>query len=238
MTLEQAVVIATDPNGQRSNAWRESRSIRITASKARQLATYVQNKAPNWEEKMRKYFNDPFQGCAATTHGIRAEPLARKCYEHATGCKVLESGLMINPRVPWLGASHDGFVQDVKEDGSRVITKTVEYKSPVEGKDKTAKSVAEKLPYIDQSTGKLIEKHMYHCQVQLGLFVSNLKQCDFVIYSTFDDTCHIITETYNEALVSDYIQTLQFVYFNHASKFLVKNYNSEDNCAIEQYSEI
>lgn len=236
VTLERAVSIATDSDGQGSSAWHSARSIRITASKARQLITYVSNNTPDWEQKMQSYFNDPFKGNRATNHGIRAESLARKCYERVTGCNVLESGLMINPCVPWMGASLDGFVQNLKEDGSSIINKTVEFKAPVEGKVLTAESVAKKLLYIDSKNGKLKVAHIYHCQVQLGLFITNLKKCDFVIYSTYDDTCHIITETYDESLVlNDYLPKLQLVYFNHALKFLVQNHgkNKKDTTAID-----
>lgn len=218
VTLDEAVKIATEPGGQGSTSWLKARSTRITASKARELVTYYHNRSPDWDSKISGYYSDKFHGTPETAHGNRAEPWARKCYEQRTGHKVIESGLMVNPHVPWLGCSHDGIVANLK---------TVEFKCPVSGKTKTASEVMEKLTYIDSpepNVYKLKELHNYFCQVQLGLFVANLKQCDFVIYSTFDDTCVILTIDYNEELVfNHYLPKLQYIYFTHCLKHFVKN---------------
>lgn len=232
VTLDQAVNIATDPEGQRSDAWHQHRSVRITASLARTLVTYVANKSPNWDQKMEKYFNNKFRGCEATAHGVRAEPQARICYQQRTGYQVLESGLMINPSVPWIGASHDGIVFQLEDGGSRKILKTVEFKCPIAGISESADKVLKTLSWIeDPSTApKVKESHNYYCQVQLGLLVSNLKECDVVIYSTFDASCFIITVKYDEKLVlNEYLPKLTYVYFTHALKYLTRSSNTATN---------
>lgn len=224
VTLDQAVKIATDPAGQGSKSWLEARSVRITGSNARQLVTYCTNRNPDWETKISNYYDDKFQGTSATAHGNRAESWARKCYEVSTGLKVLECGLMVNPAVPWLGCSHDGIVQNVK---------TVEFKCPVLGKQMAASEVVRTLKFIDSSNRdqpRLKEAHAYFCQVQLGMFMANLKHCDFVIYSTFDDSCVIIPVEYKQDLVLyEYLPKLQYVYFNHCLKFFVQKTVNNEN---------
>lgn len=74
VTLDQAVKIATDAVGQGSKSWLEARSIRITASKARELITYSTNRNPDWGSKIANYYSSKFQGCPETAHGVRAEP--------------------------------------------------------------------------------------------------------------------------------------------------------------------
>lgn len=224
VTLDQAVNVATDPAGQGSEYWLRARSVRITASRARELITYVNNRNPNWESKVAGYFSNEFQGTSATAHGIRAEPWARSCYEAKTGLTVLESGLLIHPNVPWLGCSLDGIVKNQR---------TVEFKCPVKGKEATASEVVRHLKFIDSSNLDqlcLKEDHSYYCQVQLGLFVTNLEQCDFVIYSTFDDSCVIIPVQYNENLViNDYLPKLQYIYFRYCLKHLITHHVNNDS---------
>lgn len=214
VTIEQAVAICTDPGGQKSEAWKAHRSVRITASKARSLITYISNKSPDWDQKVRKYLGNKFQGCAATTHGVRAEPYARACYAKNTGFEVREAGLLIHPGLPWLGCSLDGMVL-----GNR----TVEFKCPVEGQCKSAAEVVFGCSYVNTKTENffLKEKEEYYVQVQLGMFITNLKKCDFVIYSSFDDTYVCIPVQYNSNLVlNDYIPKLQFVYFSYVLRYL------------------
>lgn len=219
VTIDQALKIATDPAaGQGTKEWFEQRCLRITASKARQLVTYATNRSPDWTSKVSGYYSDKFKGSWQTAHGTRAEPRARQCYERTSQNKVVQCGLMINPNVPWIACSHDGIVEYLK---------TVELKSPVAGKTLTADEVVVDLAYINMDSGspELKVAHDYHCQVQLGMFIANLKECDFVTYSTFDDTCTIINVKYNEDLVlNEYLPKLQYVYFSHCLKYIAENY--------------
>lgn len=93
VSLEAAITMCTDPLGQRSQAWKKNRSVRITASKARSLITYCKNHSPNWPLKIASYFDDTFQGCKDTTHGVRNEAFARACYEKQTGFKVFDTSM-------------------------------------------------------------------------------------------------------------------------------------------------
>lgn len=52
------------------------------------------------------YTNDAMQ------RGIELEPLARAAYEAHTGHIVTETGLMLHPTIPRLGASPDGLIDD------------------------------------------------------------------------------------------------------------------------------
>ena len=45
-------------------------------------------------------------------HGIQNEVKARNAYCSRTGFTVHKCGLIVNPSIPWLGASPDGLVKD------------------------------------------------------------------------------------------------------------------------------
>ena len=52
------------------------------------------------------------------THGIQNEVKARNAYCSRTGFTVHRCGLVVNPSVPWLGASPDSLVKDSAEQNS------------------------------------------------------------------------------------------------------------------------
>ena len=65
---------------------------------------------------------------------------------------------------------------------------------------------------------------MYYCQIQFGMFVTNLKKCDMILYSSFDDTIVTITVPFNKDLVlSNYVPKLQAVYFMHMLHRICEN---------------
>lgn len=208
VTLDQAAEICCHPDKQRSEFWLQERRLRITASCAYSLVTYVDNKRPDWDSKIRNLLNNKFQGNESTAYGNHQEPFARRCYEKLKGVLVVETGLIINPLIPWLGCSPDGIV---------LGENTIEIKCPVEGKRKSACQMVSELPYIDKigENLRLKKKHTYNCQVQLGMFLTNLKKCDFILYSSLDDTCIIVSVPFDEDLVlNTYIPKLQYVYFS------------------------
>lgn len=58
-------------------------------------------------------------------YGIENESRAKLCYKQLFNCKVIEIGLLVSVKQPWLCASLDGIVI---EDGC--ITKALEIKCP------------------------------------------------------------------------------------------------------------
>ncbi|KAJ8672085.1 hypothetical protein QAD02_003344 [Eretmocerus hayati] len=150
-----------------------------------------------------------------TNHGIRNEPKARARYEELTGHTVTQSGSLVNPRIPWLLVSLDGIVY-----GSH----TIEIKCPVKGKDEPVQSFMSSLPFIVETEPGvyfLKEKHSYYCQVQLGLFVSNLKYCDLIVYSSFEDNYLTVQVPYDSVAIEEYLSSLTYVYFAHMLKHLI-----------------
>ncbi|XP_060594190.1 uncharacterized protein LOC132748587 [Ruditapes philippinarum] len=94
-----------------------------------------------------------------------------------TNLLIQQSGLWINPKYPFIGASPDGLVScDCCGEG------VVEIKCPYCAKGKKLSEA--KLNYL--SEGKLKENHRYFYQVQTQLIVTEREFCDFVVWSEQD----------------------------------------------------
>lgn len=61
----------------------------------------------------------------------------------------------------------------------------------------------------------------YYCQVQLGMYVTGLKNCHFVIYCSYDSSIYALNIPYDGNLVQNiYLPTLRNVYFKHILRIL------------------
>ncbi|KAJ8309948.1 hypothetical protein KUTeg_011813 [Tegillarca granosa] len=75
--------------------------------------------------------------CYATTYGKANKKVAKQIYIKKTGNHALDIGLIINPKLPYLGAIQDGNVCDKGECGILEIT------CPYSARDKTFKEACE-----------------------------------------------------------------------------------------------
>ena len=93
--------------------------------------------------------------------------------------KVMKSGLIVCPELPFIGATPDAIL--IMEDGRRVC---LEIKCPYTCKDKVIK-----VPYLETNAGGLNvlkSNHEYYIQMQIQLY---LAKCDYgilFVYSSKD----------------------------------------------------
>ncbi|KAJ8666776.1 hypothetical protein QAD02_008438 [Eretmocerus hayati] len=169
-----------------------------------------------YQQNIRVSLEEAIKICnTCTKYDTKMEPRARDCYFKMIKQDVVLAGLMVNPNIPWLGFSPDGLVPNLK--------RIVEIKCPYKFKDLPVNEMIKKLSFID-TTGEnysLKEKHKYHCQVQLGMFIANVPRCDFVVYSAADNNCIIIPVYLDKTLVvDDYIPKLRQVFFKYMLTYL------------------
>lgn len=96
---------------------------------------------------------------------------------------VVETGLVLHPRQPWLCGSPDGLV--LKEDGTHLL----EIKCPFSRKDGKIidyENFVTFVPYIKYRNGKLelVKGHKYYTQVQLLMYICGIEKCFFFVYSS------------------------------------------------------
>lgn len=200
LDAEHAEQLCFDTIFQNNNIWKKARKIRLTCSSVYLLYTFLKSHSDEevWEDKILKFsdLDDKFKGNADTRHGLAMEPKSRKNYEDNLGVKISQLGFLVNSNIPFLGYSADGVVL-----GKNLI----EIKSPQAGKEFSFEEAITKLKFINIDPGCCITlktKHEFFMQIQLGMFLTGMKLCHFVIYFSKDDFNFIIPVDYDEELVT------------------------------------
>ena len=117
----------------------------------------------------------------AIRHGLTYESVALKKFSEMTGKKVLKSGFCIDPELPFLGASPDGFVEG--EDA------VVEVKCPYQARNrKITPSALKHIPFLHEVDGKICVKktHNYMYQIIGQMKLSKKSHGYFVVYTHED----------------------------------------------------
>ncbi len=107
-------------------------------------------------------------------YGTAMEPIAREQYKVLYRKEVVETGLVVNKDLPWLGSSPDGVV--FEEDGSTTV---LEIKCPSSCEDDQIN-----VNYI--VNGKLKTSDKYYAQCQINMLLCKAEMCDLFIFSMAD----------------------------------------------------
>lgn len=80
------------------------------------------------------------------------------------------------------------------------------------------------MDYLEISEGKVVLKrrHKYYCQVQLLMGILNVNNCNFVLYTAYDNSVCVINVVFHEDFFIEVISCLKFVYFLFFLSILVK----------------
>ena len=156
---------------QRTHEWYEMRKNKLTASSFADALGKGHFNTRN-QLLLDKIVDKPFEANPITEWGVKYEEVATRYYEHLTGSKIYEFGLIPHPEFPAFGASPDG-ICDVNSP-PEYIGRMLEIKCPP--KRKFTKSVPQH----------------YMMQMQGQLEVCKLNECDFFQvkleeYDNFDD---------------------------------------------------
>lgn len=185
VTDKQAAAVEKATRGQsKSRIWFSQRAGRVTASKMHQVVKA--GPSPASLVKSICYPEEMAFMSAATSWGKKQEGAARARYAaEATsghpGLTITDSGLVINPTWPWLGASPDGLLS-CQCCGLGVL----EVKCPYSHRGRTlAEAVESTQPFCLEAavdgTLQLQRSHAYYAQVQTQLHVCDVEYCDFCV---------------------------------------------------------
>lgn len=83
------------------------------------------------------------------------------------------------------------------------------------GKQKNSAELVLHCDYLQIENSHIIlkKKHPYYAQVQIGMAILNLKECDFVVYSKFSKSFVNIIVPLDEPFARDLLEKLQNIYF-------------------------
>ena len=164
-----------------SERWHKEREGRLTASTFGQI---VNRKKVTEKFIQSTYYPKAFTS-TATSYGTTKEETAKQLYrEKFPNRHVHDSGLMLQPALPFLGATADAIICDEGETG------LLEIKSPFAARDMTITEAAATIKdfYVVSNGQDLTVSKEHNCyyQIQGQLLLSGLNFCDFVLYTRKD----------------------------------------------------
>lgn len=194
--------------------WDDCRKFRVTGSRCYELFTYNKTLKTDeqWSLKASRYFWPKLFTNKAVQHGLKYENKVREMYAKDTGFDILECGLVINPLNPWLGYTPDGIIVDT----NCIPIKLIEIKCPFKGKVLNLNDLVNNLIFIVKNNNGLLslkQNHSYYAQVQMGMVMLNVNTCDFIVYSSYEDTYVVINVMYDEIYCKNMFFKLKIIYF-------------------------
>jgi len=176
----------------KSNLWFKYRAGRVTASRMKAIC-HTSAASPSQSLIKSICYPEAFAFTSKQTiWGCKHEKSARDLYYKNAALKhrnlkIEDSGLVINPRWPFIGASPDGFINcDCCGRG------VVEIKCPYCHRNDTIESAVkeDKNFCIKEQNGslQLDHNHCYYYQVQTQMFVCDVKYSDFCVATFGEDS--------------------------------------------------
>ena len=207
--------------------WFEQKKYRITPSNPLKILIRQKNfetLIENLFVKNKKCSNITKE---ALNHGKEFEPIARQIYIDVMKFKLKhvsfrENGIVIQPLLYWLAASPDGLTTD---ESSTPILGLIEIKCPFSKRNLHPQDMLkDKNFYVELRDGMphLKEEHSngYYSQIQMAMGLSQLKFCDFIVYS-FKGMI-IIRIPFSEIYFIKLTEKLNHFFKNYALPYLIK----------------
>ncbi|KAG5858289.1 hypothetical protein JTB14_025697 [Gonioctena quinquepunctata] len=202
LSRNQIVKLACDTLVQSEcDEWFNSRYLRISASKK---AYCIKSGVKKTVESLIGDMLFPKKlDISATIYGREHESKARVMYKSLFNVNVMNVGVVVSEKQPWLCASLDGVViEDSK------ITKIVEIKCPSSCEKKSIVDFSTEtcnVPYLKFNGNKaeLRESTAYYIQCQVQMYISVLDLCDLFIYIPVQNGSICIAVKRNEIFLSN-----------------------------------
>lgn len=219
--IDSIIRIALSTQTQSTNEWKIHRSMRITASSAYTLFTYLKNKNPDWHKKLSQYWDTKNLNVKATKYGKDTEPLAFECYKLKHNSHVKRCGLVIHPVENWMAGSPDGIdckssvLLEIKCPGHEHLSLDEIMETP---------SVRKYIKTNAEDEISLKQNHLYYCQVQINMWILNCPTCDFIIYSKKDNDFCKIEVPFDVTYTSNIVNCLKKLYFDRMLTMLCSSH--------------
>lgn len=191
--------------------WKKARKFKVTGSRCYSIFTYSKNE---WKEFSSNYFFS--NKCPMTEpmkEGIRNEPNGKKKYMEVTNSYIQDCGLIVCKEHPWLAYSPDGIV--IENNNLKLIEVKCPYLMSDVSNENLKKHCNRYLSIKKDGEIHLRRKCAYYGQIQLGMALLNLNNCDFVIYASGNNTIKIINIPIDEEFIKNMLCKIKVNYFNH-----------------------
>lgn len=209
--------------------WFQQRKYRLTASNFGRVMT--RKKEPTKSFLSSLFQSKNLTNISSIQHGKQNEAVAKTLYVkkmqknvHAN-FSVYDSGLVINPSCPYLGASPDGKVFDPTSTNRFGL---LEIKCPYKWRNCSMEVACEDpkfychlvdgLPHLKSDGNEL-----YYVQVQGQLALTGLEWCDFVVYFSGSRSLNVERIQFNQVYWNETVlPKLKRFYFEHALPFFTQ----------------
>ena len=203
-------------NQSEDQKWHEERKKRITASN---FGIVMKRKKDVNTTFLKNTFRKNEFSSSSTSYGKANENVAKQIYIKKTGNHLHDIGLIVNPSLPFLGATPDGITCE------QSVTGIIEVKCPYSVRDMSINDACEtRQDFFLQKDGDLFHlkhDHAHWYQVQGQLLVSGAPFCDFITYTKQD---FYVARIFPHApTMNDLIKKLSLFYVQHFKPF-VHNY--------------
>ena len=230
VTQEEIDTVSTATIGQHTNSnWHDMRHLLVTAKKVKGLYTRQKTVEKNPDEDVTKTVHNFLSPAKmekyppAIQHGIENEPDAKKYYittmtKKHRNLEFEEPGLVLSGKYGWLGASPDGIRKcDCCPDT------LVEIKCPYKGFDMHPKEA-----FLLDTIGGCVDKngtcylrrnHLHYFQIQTGMAVCGVTQCDFIVFT--NKGIHVVQVDFDKDFWESTINTVKAFYTRRIIKTLL-----------------
>ena len=76
---------------------------------------------------------------------------------------------------------------------------------------------------MDPNSGKLKKRHSYYEQIQLGMLMHSLHECNFTLYSSKNDGIYVDLVMFDEKFCLEMLEILTEIYFKYVLPYISKN---------------
>lgn len=183
--------------------WHDVRRHRLTSTMFKDICV----RRADFETLATRLFKNKIIQTSAMKYGLEYEPIAAKLYSEVTDNNVYMCGFVINPSVPYLGASPDRKVFDPTSLPHHGL---LEIKCP----DKDSFEECKYLKKCNDGMYKLKHTHQYYYQVMGQMGLTGLKWCDFFVKCRNDyhkERVHFDAEKWEDILML--LDKFYFEYF-------------------------
>ena len=164
--------------------WHNHRIGRITSSKMHRVFTLRESTSRSCV--IKDVLEPHSVKTPAMTYGVQKEPIARAAYTKYSrmfhdGFVCTESGLVLDPDLPFLGASPDGLIEcDCCGKGCLEIKCLKTYENGIPDPE-TVANIPNSFPISDEL--ELKKSHHFYTQVQGHMLICKVGYCDFYLWS-------------------------------------------------------
>ena len=198
------------------NVWKAERRLRITAS----IAGTIAKRWPSTQvgSTIHSMLYTRFTGNQVIRWGLSQEKATAEEYiqwkkqQGSPDISNTECGLIVPTTQPWIAATPDRFVGDPQALPSLGL---VEFKNPHGCREQHISQAVHnrKLTYLSSSGDIIFLKHSdaYYYQIQVAIYCTNRRWCDFVMRTKVD--LHVKRIEFNEILCHSFLHKLRKFFF-------------------------